>query len=85
MRQTRAATLAGCAETYGTGCCKFVFIRDRVTTSGRKLRAHSAREIYGLTLRMALGGSSASVEDAALHNVRPLSGRDGARVALGRK
>jgi hypothetical protein len=27
-----------------------------VTTSGRKLRAHSAREIYGLTLRMALGG-----------------------------
>src|SRR5262245_38515834 len=42
-------------------CGKFVFIRDRagggvVTTSGRKLRAHSAREIYGLTLRMALGG-----------------------------
>jgi glycosyltransferase involved in cell wall biosynthesis len=38
-------------------CGKFVFIRDHpVTTSGRKLRAHSAREIYGLTLRIALGG-----------------------------
>jgi glycosyltransferase involved in cell wall biosynthesis len=40
-------------------CGRFVFIRDpehAVTTSGRKLRAHSAREIYGLTLRMALGG-----------------------------
>lgn len=40
-------------------CGRFVFIRDHiggVTTSGRKLRAHSAREIYGLTLRMAVGG-----------------------------
>ncbi len=37
-------------------CGRFVFVRDHVTTSGRKLRAHSAREIYGLTLRMILGG-----------------------------
>lgn len=45
-------------------CGTFVFVRDHdgarrdVTTSGRKLRAHSAREIYGLALRMALGGRS---------------------------
>jgi hypothetical protein len=37
-------------------CGKFVFCDHTVTTSGRKLRAHSAREIYGLTLRMALRG-----------------------------
>lgn len=35
---------------------RFVVLRDRVTTSGRKLRAHSAREILGLLLRLALGG-----------------------------
>jgi glycosyltransferase involved in cell wall biosynthesis len=35
---------------------RFVILRERVTTSGRKLRAHSAREILGLLARMALTG-----------------------------
>ncbi len=33
---------------------RFVILRERVTTSGRKLRAHSAREIFGTLLRLAL-------------------------------
>jgi glycosyltransferase involved in cell wall biosynthesis len=36
---------------------RFVVLRDLVTTSGRKLRAHSAREVLGLLLRLALGGA----------------------------
>ncbi len=35
---------------------RFVVLREYVTTSGRKLRAHSAREILGTMARMALGG-----------------------------
>ena len=35
---------------------KFVILRDCVTTSGRKLRAYSAREILGLLARLALAG-----------------------------
>jgi glycosyltransferase involved in cell wall biosynthesis len=35
---------------------RFVVLREYVTTSGRKLRAYSAREILGLLARLALGG-----------------------------
>jgi len=35
---------------------RFVILRECVTTSGRKLRAYSAREILGLLARLALGG-----------------------------
>ena len=35
---------------------RFVILRDRVVTSGRKLRAHSAREVLGGLLRLVLGG-----------------------------
>lgn len=35
---------------------RFVILREFVTTSGRKLRAHSAREVLGLLLRFALAG-----------------------------
>jgi len=38
---------------------RFVVLRQRVTTSGRKLRAHSAREILGLLARLALAGPAA--------------------------
>jgi glycosyltransferase involved in cell wall biosynthesis len=34
----------------------FVVLRECVTTSGRKLRAHSAREVLGLLVRLALAG-----------------------------
>jgi len=33
-----------------------VILREFVTTSGRKLRAHSGREFFGILLRLALGG-----------------------------
>jgi glycosyltransferase involved in cell wall biosynthesis len=36
---------------------RFVVLREYVTTSGRKLRAHSAREVLGLFARLALTGS----------------------------
>ena len=36
---------------------RFVVLRESVTTSGRKLRAHSGREVLGLLARMALAGS----------------------------
>jgi glycosyltransferase involved in cell wall biosynthesis len=36
---------------------RFVILREHVTTSGRKLRAHSAREVLGLFARFALTGS----------------------------
>jgi glycosyltransferase involved in cell wall biosynthesis len=36
---------------------RFVILREFVTTSGRKLRAHSAGEILGLLVRLALAGS----------------------------
>lgn len=35
---------------------RFVVLRERVTTSGRKLRAHSAQEVLGLLARIALAG-----------------------------
>jgi glycosyltransferase involved in cell wall biosynthesis len=35
---------------------RFVVLREYVTTSGRKLRAHSAREVLGLMARLALAG-----------------------------
>jgi glycosyltransferase involved in cell wall biosynthesis len=35
---------------------RFVVLRECVTTSGRKLRAHSAREILGFLARLALAG-----------------------------
>jgi hypothetical protein len=35
---------------------RFVVLRECVTTSGRKLRAHSAREVLGLLLRLAFAG-----------------------------
>jgi glycosyltransferase involved in cell wall biosynthesis len=35
---------------------RFVILRESVTTSGRKLRAHSAREVLGLLVRLALAG-----------------------------
>jgi glycosyltransferase involved in cell wall biosynthesis len=38
---------------------RFVVLREYVTTSGRKLRAYSAREILGLLARLALGGRRA--------------------------
>jgi glycosyltransferase involved in cell wall biosynthesis len=36
---------------------RFVILREFVTTSGRKLRAHSARETLGLLARLAIAGS----------------------------
>jgi glycosyltransferase involved in cell wall biosynthesis len=38
---------------------RFVVLRQHVITSGRKLRAHSAREILGGLLRLGLGGRKA--------------------------
>lgn len=38
---------------------RFVVLRETVTTSGRKLRAHSAREILGLLVRLAACGPKA--------------------------
>jgi glycosyltransferase involved in cell wall biosynthesis len=38
---------------------RFVVLRESVTTSGRKLRAHSAREICGLLAHLAVGGPQA--------------------------
>ncbi len=35
---------------------RFVILREFVTTSGRKLRAHSGREVLGLLARLALAG-----------------------------
>jgi glycosyltransferase involved in cell wall biosynthesis len=35
---------------------RFVVLRQHVTTSGRKMRAHSAREVLGLLARLALTG-----------------------------
>jgi glycosyltransferase involved in cell wall biosynthesis len=35
---------------------RFVILREFVTTSGRKLRAHSAREVLGVMARLALAG-----------------------------
>ncbi|MFN0301656.1 MAG: glycosyltransferase [Burkholderiales bacterium] len=35
---------------------RFVILREHVTTSGRKLRAYSAREILGLLARLTLSG-----------------------------
>ncbi|HXW73263.1 MAG TPA: glycosyltransferase [Steroidobacteraceae bacterium] len=38
---------------------RFVLLREHVITSGRKLRAHSGREILGGLLRLAVGGRKA--------------------------
>lgn len=38
---------------------RFVVLRESVTTSGRKLRAYSAREVFGLLARLALAGPKA--------------------------
>ncbi|MEO8604221.1 MAG: glycosyltransferase [bacterium] len=38
---------------------RFVVLRESVSTSGRKLRAHSGREVLGLLLRLALKGPKA--------------------------
>ena len=38
---------------------RFVILRQHVVTSGRKLRAHSGREILGALLRLGLGGRKA--------------------------
>jgi glycosyltransferase involved in cell wall biosynthesis len=38
---------------------RFVILRELVTTSGRKLRAHSAAAMFGIGLRLALGGLQA--------------------------
>lgn len=38
---------------------RFVLLREHVVTSGRKLRAHSGREILGGLLRLAVGGRKA--------------------------
>jgi glycosyltransferase involved in cell wall biosynthesis len=35
---------------------RFVMLRESVTTSGRKLRAYSGREVLGILARLALGG-----------------------------
>jgi glycosyltransferase involved in cell wall biosynthesis len=35
---------------------RFVILREFVTTSGRKLRAHSGREVLGVLLRLAVAG-----------------------------
>jgi len=37
-------------------CGRFVVLRASVTTSGRKLRAYSAREVFGLLARLAISG-----------------------------
>jgi glycosyltransferase involved in cell wall biosynthesis len=37
---------------------RFVILRESVTTSGRKLRTYTAREILGIVLRLAVGGPS---------------------------
>ena len=38
---------------------RFVILRDAVTTSGRKLRTHSAREVLAVMFRVALRGTGA--------------------------
>lgn len=38
---------------------RFVVLRESVTTSGRKLRAYSGRELFGILFRLALSGSNA--------------------------
>jgi len=38
---------------------RFVILRESVTTSGRKLRAYSAREVLGLLARLAVSGRKA--------------------------
>lgn len=38
---------------------RFVILRESVTTSGRKLRAHSGREVLGILLRLAFAGPKA--------------------------
>ncbi len=38
---------------------RFVILRESVTTSGRKLRTHSGREILGMLLRVVLAGPKA--------------------------
>jgi glycosyltransferase involved in cell wall biosynthesis len=49
------AFLSRALHRYG----RFVILRQHVITSGRKLRAHSPREILGALLRLGLGGRKA--------------------------
>jgi glycosyltransferase involved in cell wall biosynthesis len=49
------AAMSRALHRYG----RFVILREAVTTSGRKLRAHSAREILGLLARLAFAGPGA--------------------------
>jgi glycosyltransferase involved in cell wall biosynthesis len=49
------AAMSRALHRYG----RFVVLRQSVTTSGRKLRAHSAREILGLLARLAWTGPRA--------------------------
>jgi glycosyltransferase involved in cell wall biosynthesis len=45
---------------------RFVILREQVSTSGRKLRAHSGRELVGTLFRLAIGGRKAMSERAGL-------------------
>jgi glycosyltransferase involved in cell wall biosynthesis len=45
---------------------RFVILREQVSTSGRKLRAYSGRELLGTLLRLALGGRKAMARRAGL-------------------
>jgi glycosyltransferase involved in cell wall biosynthesis len=45
---------------------RFVMLREQVSTSGRKLRAHSGRELLGTLLRLALGGRKAMARRTGL-------------------
>jgi glycosyltransferase involved in cell wall biosynthesis len=46
---------------------RFVVLRETVTTSGRKLRTHSAREILGVLLRFAVHGLKAARQREGLN------------------
>jgi glycosyltransferase involved in cell wall biosynthesis len=52
---------------------RFVVLREAVTTSGRKFRAHSSREVLGLLARLALSGP------------RSLRRRDGLEIWYGER
>src|SRR5262245_19502435 len=68
---------------------RFVLLREAVTTSGRKLRAYSAREVLGLLVRLACAGPKAVRQRQGLElwygERRPDPGFSaGAGVAAGR-
>jgi hypothetical protein len=49
------AAMSGALRRHG----RFVILRESVTTSGRKLRTHSMREVLGTLLRIAVAGRRA--------------------------